>query len=384
MSVTAISGTATTAKINSARIPVDMEKDIALYQPDANPFLTILMKLKKIKAKQSKHEWLDRKPMPSYVTASAAADLTGAQTLTIADWALLRIGEVLINDRTGEVIRVSAAPTTSTVAVVRGAGTTHAAILGTDKLFRAGTASEQGSAQPAAKTVQDTNAHNYCQIFKNAAKLTGTLNATELYGSPQRAVERKIAAMEHKLDMEYAICFGELAVTTGENGDPLYQMKGLFSPAGFVSTNRADAVDGFTEEDFDEYCSPAFNYGTDIKLGVGGDISLRSINSFAKDKLQVIHPSGDKSKISYGITVTTWNHSRGTINIVRNRAWKGDYSSRAFGLLDLKYLALCPLRDTTMEPNVQKPGTDVLEDLWLTEQTLMCRVEEAHAFIENM
>jgi hypothetical protein len=384
MSVTAISGTATIAKVNSARIPVDMEKEIAFYMPDVNPFITILMKLKKIKADSYKHEWLDRKPLPAYVTAEAAADLTGAQTLTVSDWAFLRLGEVLINDRTGEVIRVTAAPTTSTVTVYRGAGTTHAAILATDKLFRAGTASEEGSTQPAAKAVQDTNAYNLTQIFKNTVKLTRTLAETKLYGSPQRDTERKAQAMEHKLDQENAVCWGELVNTTGANGDPLRQMKGLFSPAGFVSTNRVDAVDGFTEQDFDEYCGPCFNYGADVKLGVGGDSALRSINAFAQDKLQVIHPSKDSGKISYGITVTKWNHSRGTIDIIRNRSWVGDYRSRCFGLLDLKYLALCPLHDTTMTPDIQAPGADVFEDLWLTETTLMCRVEEAHAFIENM
>jgi len=384
MAVTAISGQVTTGNILTNRIPVDMEKEIALYEPDATPFLTILMKLKKVKANSFKHEWMDRQPMPYYVLASAAGDASGASTLTITDYALLRLNDVLINERTGEVIRVTAAPSTTTVTVYRGAGTTHAAILATDKLFRAGTASEQGSTAPAAKTVQDTAVYNYCQIFKTLASGSNTLEAINLYGGKNRPLERKMAAIEHKKEMEVALCWGELNSTTGADGKPLYQMKGLFSEAGFVSTNRSDAVDGFTEDDFDEYCSPAFEYGSDNKLGVGGKIALRSINSFAKDRLQVIHPSGDQSKINYGITVAKWHHSEGNIDLVRAKLWKGDVKSRCLGLLDLKYLALCPLRDTTMTPDVEDPKVDGWADLWTTETTIMCRVEEAHAFIENM
>ena len=385
MSVTAVSGQNLSSTILANRIVIDMSAAIAWLEPDATSLLSILQQMKKEPAKSFKVEWLSRQPLPYYIQAAAAGDASGAGSLTITDYAFLRVGDVLINDRTNEVIRVTATPTTSTVAVVRGAGTTHAAILASDRLYRAGSAEEEGDTSPVSRGIKDDTDYNYTQIFKNTASQSRTLSQTKLYGEPNRATEEKWHGMEHKKALERAICWGELKTTTGPGGDPLRMTKGLFSDAGYIQTNRFDAVAGITEDDFNEYLEDIFEYGSDTKIGFGGKVALRTLNAFAKDKLQVIHPSGDKGKLNYGISIRLWQGADGsTTQLIKAKQWKGPTKARMLGVVDLKNIRLRPLQDTVLKKDIQENDRDGWKDQWLTEVALECKLEQTHGLIYNM
>jgi len=384
MSVTVVSGQNMTSNVLSGRIVVPMDKTIALLEPSETPLLTILQRIKKVNINHYRTVWLEKAPLPWYIQTDAAIDASGAGTITITDFAFLRANDVLINDRTNEVLLITATPTTSTVAVVRGAGTTHAAVLAADKWYRASSAEGEGTGSPDSRGVEETEHSNLVQIIKEPIEGSATLEKTDLHGGPQRPGEQKWAGMEHKKKYERAVCFGELRDSTDANSKPLRMMRGLFSDAGFVATKRYDMSAGYTEADFDMNITDAFEYGSDTKVGFAGKTAMLGINAFARDKLRVIHPSKDKGKLNYGITVAVWNNGYGTLQLIPAKQWKGDNKARMLGILDLKNVELRHQFPTVLEKDIQAPDLHGYKDQWLTGGTVVCKNEETCALFTGM
>lgn len=384
MTVSVVQGQNLTNNVLTGRIIVPMDKTISLLEPSEAPIITILQRLKSMTIKHFKTMWLEKNPLPWYLTTSAADAAQGAATLTVSAYSLLRAGDVLINDRTNEVVRVTTTPTTSTVTVLRGAGTTYAAVLASDKWYRASSAEGEGTLSPAARGIKETEHYNLVQIIKEPIEGSATMENTELYGGPQRPSEQQWAGREHKKKLERAVCFGELLDSTDSDGKPLRMMKGLFSDAGFVTSKRYDMSGGYTETDFDAYVTDVFEYGADTKVGFIGKTAMQGVNAFAKDKLRVIHPSKEQGKLNYGITVAVWNNGYGTLQLIPAKQWKGEHKAKMLGVLDLKNVELRYQFPTVLEKDIQENDRHGYKDQWLTGVTLKCSNEETHALFTGM
>ena len=387
MSFTAIAGMNTRANVLDARVPVDMSNLLVWLNPSANPFLTMTSKLKKTPAKEVTVKWLDLDDMPKYVQAEGAAQQTGVQTLTIANWALLRLGHILINDRTGEVIRVQASPTTTTVSVYRTFGTTGGTVEATDRLIISGSAEEEGADAPPSRTIRDNEGYNSIQLFKHTVNISGTMDSVSTYGEKLLATERKRQMTEHKKALERAMCFGEISSgKTGADGKPVRTMRGAFGPGGFIATNRYDMSGGYTEDDFSAYAQEIFDAGdgSDVKWAFGGRTALAGVDSFAKTRLHVIHPSKDKGKINYGISIARYRLPNGELDLIHAKDWTTPERSRMLGVVDPKFLKMRPLRDTRMDQDQGVGTVDAVVDVILTETSMEFRQEKMHGVFFGM
>src|ERR1044071_3004199 len=103
----------------------------------------LMSRLKAEPAENTEFNWFERDPVRREIAADGA-DATAPATSGEADtivfqessdggdaWPFLAQGHVLRNDRTGEYVKVTATPTTNTVAVLRGINTSVSGTLAT-------------------------------------------------------------------------------------------------------------------------------------------------------------------------------------------------------------------------------------------------------------
>src|SRR5512146_3567824 len=103
---TLVSGTRGPENQNTARVVVDMEDEILLYQPEATPLLTLTGRMRrKREAVNARFEWLEKDEMPRSLEVTAAADSDDtAISEDAGQEARVFVGAVVINLSTGENI----------------------------------------------------------------------------------------------------------------------------------------------------------------------------------------------------------------------------------------------------------------------------------------
>src|SRR3990167_11409491 len=182
---TIISGGTGTGNIQSQRRIFDVSKDVAFYNPNANPFFLLAQEAGKEESIDSEFRCLEAQIQPIF------DDVNGAQTaadtaIEVDNGAYFKANDLVLNTRTGEIIRVTARAA-NTLTVVRGYGTVSAqAMNDNDELRRLGNAFEEGAAADTAKTVQVDSVVNYAQVFK-------TKSTTTLYGGMDLPLRQKMS-----------------------------------------------------------------------------------------------------------------------------------------------------------------------------------------------
>ncbi len=316
--------------------------------------------------------WFEGFYSGKYAKISSVSGTTGALTLGVTGAGsssayIFTVGDVVKNARTGEnflVDTVASATTITVSASGRSFGTTAAATpeVG-DSLFIVGNANEEGSTARNINTTRTSKETNYTQIFKRTIGLSGTDRNTRHYGGDELQRLRRVAAIEHAKDIEYAMWFGEKKSTTGANGYPKRATGGILE---FINSNNAYVQDQggpLSATDLNVFLREGFTYGNATKTLFAGGIVLQAINEIARG--QIVTKTGDTS---YGLEISKWISPFGTINIVHNPLFVEDYAGYAF-LLDLDSFRLRPMknRDTKLYTNVQANDADGEVDQFITE-----------------
>ena len=140
------------------------------------------------------------------------------------DAAFVVTGTIIVNIRTGEVMRASANAntTTNTLTLERGIGNsgTGVAVLDNDYLAIAGFADKEGGTAPDPISFDPTTDYNYTQIFKMAISVSGTLQNTYLRTGDKEQEQLTKALKLHMGDMERAFFFGKRAEQNGATAQP--------------------------------------------------------------------------------------------------------------------------------------------------------------------
>ena len=84
-------------------------------------------------------------------------------------------GSIIVNSRTGEVMRATADTTGTSLTVTRNIGTTTHTILDDDDLFIAGFAAQEGADVATSVSFDAIMISNFLQIFRTSFSVTGTL-----------------------------------------------------------------------------------------------------------------------------------------------------------------------------------------------------------------
>ena len=380
---TIITGGTGTGNINQTRRIFDVSKDVAFYNPNANPFFLLAQESSKEESIDPEFRCLEAQIQPVFDDVAAAAN-AAAVALTVDHGTYFKANDLVLVTRTQEIIRVTAV-VGNVLTIVRSYGTVAAAALVVDdELRRIGNAFEEGAAADTAKTVQVDTITNYCEIFKTSLTLTGTEMATTLYGGMDLPLRQKIAGIDHSMKIESAFLFGQAyerlttSVVNPATSHPIRTTRGIFR---FIQTNNVSIGGPLSEATFNqEFLRYVFtadkNYRKKRTIFVSPLVGA-VMNQWGNGKIQLV-PT-DKT---FGITVNRYLSFFGEVNIVLHPLLEGDvYGGYALAVdlenVGYKYLSG---RDTKLETDIIQAGADSRTDQFLTECGLKVRLEAVHGY----
>ena len=294
-------------------------------------------------------------------------------------------GDVILNARTGERMKVATVAGATSITANRSVGTTPATagVIG-DGLYIIGNTNEENATARNVNTTLKTKETNLTQIFRTSISVSNSQKATAQYGEAELPYQRRKKGIEHLLDIERAFIFGEKNNGTGSNSMPERTTGGILELIEAGNSYVQDQGGVLTAPDLDTFLREGFTYGDSTKLLLCGGPVLSAINEIARGQIQT--KSGDTS---YGLKITTWESPHGSINIVRHPFLVQDFSGYAF-LLDMqnfKYRYLSANgenRDTKLNLNIQAKGADGQVDEYLTECGLERTEASSHALLKGV
>ena len=215
MNLQLFAGPVTTRVIDTGRRDLDVSREILRLNPDATPFAIILMKAKKQMTHSNYFYWYDSKLGEWWGQVDDTDEIAvSTTTIPVKDPTVFRAKDIVKVPSTGEVLFVTEVVTTEgseAIKVTRGYGTTTAAKIAKDAmLMRMGNAMEEFSRAPESRILQPVKGENYTQIFRRAFDQSMTSNAERLKTKETERNRLRIdQAIEHRLDIERAMLFGE-------------------------------------------------------------------------------------------------------------------------------------------------------------------------------
>lgn len=328
---------------------------LRLFPNGTAPLFALSSQSGKSSAKAATHGYFS-KTMTFIRTTSTGGDTDVATLLTIGSNVGMTVGMVLHNPRTRENYRVTAIPAgTTTVTVTRAFGRVAAAALNAaDVLMQVGTAFEEGSLRPAARSLATTYIPNFTQIFRNAWALTDTARASlSEQGYSNIAESRKDCSMFHSTDIESAIIWGQPKMdTTGAT--PIHATQGVidameqYAPG---NTNTAAATTSYAQ--LVALMTPAFQFSTDLsnakqRVLFGDSTAIQVINDIGRLSGQVYIT---QSETSFGMNFTKFKFHKGEINLIEHPLMNGLGLTGTALVMDMPALKLAYMdgRDTKPE-----------------------------------
>lgn len=313
---------------------------------------------------------------------------------------IVKAGDLLLAEATGEIMRVSVDPTVATgITVTRAfAGTTGLALdpaldATNPYLTVIGSAFEEGSLAPTGVNYDPSEKFNYTQIFRSTLEITRTAAKTRLR-TTEAVKEAKRECLEYiGVDMERAFWFGQRSSGT-LNGKPVRTSAGVVAQitAGAPGNIYAAPAGGLISMDWLEInMEKAFRFGSSEKMAFGSNFALLAVQQAIRKNSTWNIQNGMKE---YGMAVTRitspfgelvlkvhplFNQMQGGVhalgspfNSIANNLYILDMSNIRYRYLtesDLHYQA-------DLEPN----GLDGMKSGYIGE----CGIELNHALSHNI
>lgn len=375
--------------------PKNYRELFTLLEPNGNAPLNALLAMSSSEStddpeyKNFRDELPDRKLVVSGAIAGTPASGTSANiTLTSSNMNVYAVaGALVANLRTGEVYRVTADTTGTTLAVTRAVGqATGAAINDQDELFIIGFAAAEGSNVPTAITFDSEVATNYTQIFKTTFAVTGTQNETYLRTGNKLEESMTKALKLHMQDIERAMFFGRKSETNGSSASPLRTTGGLTNELTTVidvASGTDTAVAGtMTEAEFDAHLiKTVFAFGSSQKIAFCGATVAANLQKIAKARWNPESVEG-----AYGVNLTNYKTFAGDLMVHLHPQFRQITGmANAMVIVDFPYLKYRYMenRDTKLLENVQTPGEDTIKHAYQTECGLELTQGKCHTYIKG-
>lgn len=317
---------------------------------------------------------------------SQRAVVNGAQTnvdtaielTTAGDYLKFKPGHAVMNERTLEVMWVTATAS-NVLTVVRGKGqVVGTAMNNGDGLLILGSHYPEGASLPSAIAYDPTVVSNYTQIFRTVVDLTRTTRNTRLRtGDPSKEGKREALEL-HGIEMEKAFFFG--GSVEDLSAQPDRTTKGIVN---FLSSNVKDFAGTVSVDTWENFLEDVFESGSSEKLCLLGNRALNVLNKVARINAVVqIAPKSD----TYGMNILTWVTPFGTLQLKQHPLFSENPTFNSWGfVLDTAKLKYRPLKgsDTQYLTNRQNPGDDAQKDEYLTECGLELAFEQAHGVFKG-
>ena len=328
-------------------------------------------------------KWFEKGLLSQRVIVSGA-QTAGDTTIELQGTApgkVIKKGHSLFNERTLEVVWVTADPVNpwTALTVVRGEGSTAAAMNDGDGLLIVGSHHQEGAPLPTAITYDPTVKNNFCQIFRDVIDLTRTAIATELRTAKPLKEAQRDALELHETGQEKAFIWGT-GVEDVTGAQPERTTKGVVAT---VATNIKDFSAGVSTDGWENFLQDVFKYGSNTKLALVGNVVLTIISRIARNTGTIdLVPAAE----SYGLNIQRYITPHGTLMLKAHPLFNENPSFKDWGLIiDPKFVRYRYLRgrDTKYEPNVGNPGDDARKDQYISECGLELSHEVAHAVLKD-
>ncbi|MEW6045006.1 MAG: DUF5309 family protein [Bacillota bacterium] len=363
-----------TFDLDFQRRDIDVSDEIARYVPNETPFTVVLLQSRKKKTNTAEFYWWEEDVYGYWSQVNNATGYLATDTnIVVDDGTLFKAKDIVKVPRTGEIMFITAV-NGNTITVIRGYGETAAAALNdNDYVLNLGNAMEERSDVPEEKVKQPTKVYNYCGILRTPFGGSGTVLAEQqITNEQERARLTRSKGIDHRLALERQILFGE---RKEDAANKRRMSRGLEK---FINTNIYDAGGVCTEDEFiTNVCEPLFRYGSRTKLWIASARHISIVTAWAKDKLRI-----SQDAKAYGLELQEYVSPHGRLIIAPSKALEQYYAYHSF-FVDMKYVRIRPLRDTTLRRNIHNPGVDGFLDEYLTEAGLELKVEKAHAILKN-
>ncbi len=367
------------------------EKLLYLFPNSPAIFTMLVSKLGQEATTDPTFNWFE-KGLPVYRQTMLANQANVADVALVLDNSvdtvpaqIFRAGYVVMNDRTMEVMWVSADPVTpwTTITVIRGKGSVAAAMLAGDGITIIGDAHAEGATVSKAIQFAPSNIYNYTGITRTPGSITRTAKKTRLRtGDAAKEIKRQCLEM-HGIQMEWTSLFSSRVEDLTTFDEPARTPGGLNY---FISTNIQDfsgSLDLDTWDDFLEQCS---RQGSEERLLMAGGEALNNLNKMCRDKYTINATPKDQT---YGMNLQTWETSYLRLQIKRHPllALHPIFKNWAF-MVDMKNIKYRYVDDTMWrESNIQASSENLLDaqnSEFLTEWGLEIWFESTHAIMKNI
>lgn len=365
-----------TGNIPAGLRKVDTARTVAELEPESAPLTVLTNRLSKAPCEDPTIRWWEDELEPRFDAIDEAAGYDDNDTVfTVDNGAYFAAPQLVLVTRTGEVVRVVSV-STDDVTVIRGVGSTAAAILDNDELLIIGEAHEEGSLSRDARSSNPSEVTNYTEIVKTPYSVTGTHLASNQVVQPHDwDRQAKHAGIEHAKDLEFIRLFGRPSVdVTGTH--PRRTAGGVDH---FISSNSVDAGGALTEAEFWTGLRTLFRYGSGTKIAFASRLAVDVLHGFPRAKIQT-----RQDETTYGLRVMRYLSPHGTLDVVSHPLLEGAKYGGYIFVLDMANVRKRYLkneksnRDTHVEERIQETDRDGRKDQLLTEDTLEMKQERTH------
>ena len=360
----------------------------------------LMSRLKSEPAESVFYNWWERDPArisfyanTSYsdtATTIVFDDGTGNPATTGAVWQLLGANGILLNEATGERIRVNADPTSDAVSVTRHVQGTAAATITTGDLFTYVTLAKDEGADPVRAIYNEPTSYvNYCQTFNETTSLTNAFKAgilrTDIEG-PLR--ERRAQALERIANkIEFAYFLGNAEAATGANGKIYYTggIKNAIDQAGLTATNglNGHGDDGVTLGAFKDWMQSFMQVGSDVKLAFCGPKAYAALSNFANTATGGFRIMNNET--IFGMNITNIVTPFGELALAMHPLFKQSVAQQgSIFTVDLQLIVQKVLEPLFLETNIQTPGQDSYKEQFRAKLGIKQKFPEAFGYAYNL
>jgi len=272
---------------------------------------------------------------------------------------------------------------------------------GIDYVRIIGTVNPQGGARPQSQLTKPVKYSNKTQIFRDPLSLTRTAMQTRLRTAQQRAEARREALELHAIRMEKSFYDGIMSETIGDNGQPETTTRGIIpwirseaseNVDNYQTTGKVTAGDSWIasgKEWLNTMLEIIFRYGDTEKLAICGSGALKGINDLA-EALGTVQLK--TQQMDYGLQVTTWYHSAGTLHLMTSPLFTQEVIRRnSMMIIEPRKIKFRYLQDTIFKGDVAydneeatDTGIDGAEEEFLTEAGLEFHFPNHCGFLEGV
>lgn len=318
------------------------------------PLFGLTSLLKDETASNIEHGYFSKTMIFPFVTSSATA-LAGDTSITVAAYDNIVPGDLLMNERTSEIVLVTALTSGTVLAITRAVGTVAAAAVNSGDVWRTvGNAFEEGSVRPSAVAIIAERYVNNTQIFRNSWAVTKTAAAIpQIAGAGYVSESKQDCAALHAMAIEKALFFGQKFMGT-KNGQPFHTMEGIIPRVNAAAAGNVTTLGATTNwTQFEAALDKTLATVTDPK---GGNIRTMFVGGTARRVIHNIARLNSTYQITtnetaWGLQIDTIRTPRGTFEMIEHPLFNAYGAASTWAkmavICDLNAFSLAYLRKTS-------------------------------------